>query len=138
MPGMLRASSCLLGWFGEVLAYVQWDTTAPAYLWFLHRTLRLLEGDAYTGHGYTVPAFRGRGLHQAGHLMALQRARRNGCIRSISIVARWNAPALAVAEGIARRRRVGTVGYWAMGAARHYHASGAVWLSGQAELYVER
>jgi len=116
---------------------MRWDTTAPPHLWFLGRTLRLLEGDSYSGHGFTVPVFRGLGLHLVAHLMALERARARGCARSISIIARWNAPSLAVADRVLRQT-VGTVGYWNVGGARRYPASGAVRLTGRHELYVER
>lgn len=132
-----EGQQCVLGWFGDVLAYMHWDSTTPAYLWYLRKTLHLRDGESYAGHSFTAPAFRNRGLNRAGHLVALQRLRGNGCTRSISIIARWNAPSLAVADRLSRQP-VGTVGYWNVGAVRRYHTSGRVRLGGQNEIYVER
>ncbi len=129
---------CTLGWLGDALAYVRWDATASPYLPFLGRTLRLLDGDSHSAHAFTHPAFRRRGLHAAGHLRALQLARRRGYTRSISLAAWWNTPALDVAERAARRKRAGTIGFWNLGPLRRYDASGAVRLAGSTEFYVER
>ena len=117
---------CRLGWIGGTLACLRWDAFAPTWLPYLGLTLRLERDDVLLGHSYTRPAFRGRGLHTAGHMEAMHRARERGRSRSITLVAAWNRPALRVSRDRAGGVVVGTAGIRNLLLTRRHFATGSV------------
>lgn len=121
-----EGQECRLGWLGGTLAHFRWDAYGPTRLAYLGLTLLPLAGDAVSGYGYTRPGFRGRGLHTAGYLEALHRARGRGLTRSISLVAAWNRPGLRVSGERAGGVAAGRVGFWSFGVTRRHFSFGAV------------
>jgi len=133
-----EGQDCTLGWLGDRLVYIRWDSRGrDTFLPFLGRTLHLLEGDVYSAHACASRALRGHGVHSIFHLRALHRARELGFVRSISIAAWWNTPALRAREK-AGRTCAGTVGFTRTPRGRRYFAAGAVHLDGAASFHVER
>jgi len=131
-----EGQECLLCWSGESLAHYRWDTTRPAYLPYLGKTFRPLDGDIYAASIFTHPTLRGRGFHEISSIMALQRARDRGFARSVTVVAWWNAPSLRVNREKTGRIIAGTVGFWNAGLWRHYFASGEVFLDDATSFYI--
>jgi hypothetical protein len=121
---------CWAAWIAGELAHWRWETTRPAFLPYLGRTLRPAPGDLCVVDVYTTPNYRGRGLHTVGTFLALDRARTRDLTRLIGLVAWWNAPARHVMEGKTGRTVVGSIGYWTVGPARRYYARGGVRLEG--------
>ena len=133
-----EGQACTLGWLGDQLVYVRWDSRGRhTFLPFLGRTLCLLDGDVYSAHACTSRVLGGHGIHSTFHLRALHRARELGFVRSISIAAWWNTPALRAGEK-AGRTCAGTVGFTRTPRGRRYFAAGAVRLDGTASFHVER
>ena len=132
-----EGQECLLCWIGGSLAHYRWDTTSPAYIPYLGRTFRVLEGkDTYDSGSFTHPTFRGRGLYSVSTIMALHRARDRGLTRSVGMVAWWNTPSLRVHLGKAGCTVAGTIGCWNIGLWRCYFATGDVDLDRNASIYV--
>ncbi len=127
-----EGQECWAAWIGGELAHWRWEATRPALLPYLGLTLRPEAGDLCVVDVYTVPCYRGRGLHTVGTLLALERARARGLTRLVGLVAWWNAPARHVMEGKTGRPVVGSVGYWTVGVGRRYFARGGVRLEGEA------
>ena len=131
-----EGQECLLGWMDETLVHYRWDTTRPAYLPYLLKTFRPLEGDTLTTETFTHRAFRGRGIHSVSWALALRRARDSHLARSITIVAWWNAPSLRVNLEKAQKRIAGMVGYWGAGIVRRHFATGLVRFGVDGEVYI--
>ena len=87
-----------MGWIGETAAHWRWETDVEAYLPYLRRSVRPLDGDLWVTDVYTHPSYRRRGLYTTATAMAMHRARARGHTRLIGLIARWNRPALRVAE----------------------------------------
>jgi GNAT superfamily N-acetyltransferase len=121
-----EGQECWAAWFGGELAHWRWEAVQPAFLPYLGRSLRPQDGDLCIVDVYTAPRFRGRGLHTAGTLLALERARARHLTRLVGLVAWWNAPARHVMEVKTARAVVGSVGYWTVGVRRRYFARGCV------------
>jgi len=121
---------CRLCWLEGNLVHYRWDTTRPAYLSYLDRWYRPLPGDVLTSWLYTAPHYRGRGIQRASHADIREQALARGCRWSLGIVAVWNVPSLRTNEHTGRRR-VGTIGYVAIGHWRRHFATGAVRLDNE-------
>ncbi len=133
-----EGQECVGARVGASLAHVRWDTARPAYLPYLKRVFEPLDGDTLAVDAFTHPAFRGLGIHSQSAAVAFDRARERGFIRSITMVAWWNAAALRVLQDKAGRQVAGTVGYWQLGPATRHFASGAVVLETGGRLRVDR
>jgi GNAT superfamily N-acetyltransferase len=131
-----EGQECWVGWMGEAAAHWRWETREEAYLPYLHRVIRPLEGDLWVADVYTHPPRRRRGLYTTATVMAMHRAREQGHRRLIGLIAAWNRPALRVAEVRLRREVVGTVGYLALGPWRPPIVSGSVRLDDQGRVFV--
>jgi hypothetical protein len=121
---------CLLFWLAGAPVYYRWDTTRPAYLPYLSKVLRPLDGDLVTVDAFTHPAFRNRGIHSFATSLVLQRAARSGLKRSVTMVAWWNRPARRVALEKAERSIAGIIGWWGLGPYRRYYADDSLHLDG--------
>lgn len=116
---------CLLLTRAGVPVYYRWDTSRPVYLPYLSITLRPSDGELFTIEAFTHPAFRGRGIHSFATGLVLERARRRGLRRSVTLIAWWNVPARRVALEKAERTVVGTVSRHGIGPWRSHRSSGA-------------
>jgi hypothetical protein len=123
-----EGQECWVAWIDGQPAHWRWETSRTTYLPYLGRALCPQPGDVCVVDVYTAPRFRGLGLHTEGTFLALERAKARGLTRLVGLVAWWNAPARRVMEVKTARTVVGSVGYWSLGAARRYFASGRVWL----------
>jgi GNAT superfamily N-acetyltransferase len=115
--------TCLLGWLDDRLAHYRWDATGPLWLPYLGKRFQPLSGDAIGDESFTHPAFRGRGIDACGVQQAYRAARTQGCTRSITLVARWNAASRRT-QAKAGRRMVGSVGYRLLGLEKRYFVTG--------------
>jgi hypothetical protein len=131
-----EGQECFLCWIGSSLVHFRWETTKPAYLPYLDKTLQLLKDDLLVSDVFTHPTFRGSGIHSVSSYMGLRRSRDRGFARSIAIVAWWNAPSLRVTWQKAGYAVAGTVGYWNIGPWRYYFVSGNVWLGEDDSIYI--
>jgi hypothetical protein len=116
----------------------RWDTTRPAYLPYLRKTFRPLEGDILTSESFTRRELRGRGIHSLSWALALRRARDSGMSRSITLVAWWNGPSLRVNLDKTKRQIAGTAGYWQVGIFRWHFITGLVRCGADGNLFVVR
>lgn len=132
---LLDGQECLLCWFGDDLVHYRWETTESIFLPYLGTRLKLLEHDSLVTEVFTHPAFRGVGIDSVGSIMALHKAKKKGCKRSIALVATWNKPSLRTSGEKTGRKVVGKVGYWAMGKNR-YFVTGHVQLDEYGNVYV--
>ena len=105
-----EGQQCWVGWIGETPAHWRWETNREAYLPYLCRSVRPLDGDLWVTDFYTHPSHRRRGLYTTATVMAIHRAREEGHRRLIGLIAGWNRPALRVAELRLQRAVVGSVG----------------------------
>jgi hypothetical protein len=131
-----EGQECLLYWIGGSLVHYRWETTKPAHLPYLDRTLQLLKEDLLVANVFTHPVFRGSGIHSVSSYMGLCRSRDRGFTRSIAIVAWWNAPSLRVTWQKVGYTVAGTVGYWNIGPWKYYFASGYVCLGQDESMYI--
>ncbi len=131
-----EGQECFLSWIGGILASYRWAITRPAFLPYLGKTFRPLEGDILAGPFYIHPAFRGGGIYTVLNIMAMHRAYDDGFSRTIAVLAWWNAPSLKVNQLKTGGTVVGTVGYWDAGLWRRYFASGDVCLDDDTSFYV--
>jgi hypothetical protein len=131
-----EGQECWVGWMGETAAHWRWETDGEAYLPYLRRSVRPLDGDLWVADVYTHPAHRRRGLYTAATVMAMHRARAQGRTRLIGLIASWNRPARRVAETRLQRVVVGSVGCWALGPWRTPTVSGSVRLDDQGRVFV--
>lgn len=129
---------CWVGWMGETPAHWRWETDGDAYLPYLGRSVRPLDGDLWVADVYTHPSHRRRGLYTTATVMAMHRAREEGHRRLIGLIAGWNRPALRVAETRLQRAVVGSVGYWELGWRRPPIVTGNVRLDGEGYVFVVR
>jgi hypothetical protein len=131
-----EGQQCTLGWWGEELAHVRWDSTVPVYLPYLGRVLRPGPGDQIVVGIHTAPAFRGRQLAGAVMMDTARRARAAGVSRLVWLVAWWNVRSLALTDQLVSQVQ-GTVGYWALGPCRRYFASGRVRLGADGAVCID-
>ena len=131
-----EGQECFLCWIGASLVHYRWETTKPAYLPYLDKTLQLLKDDLLVLNVFTHPAFRGSGIHSISSYMGLRRSRDRGLARSIAIVAWWNAPSLRVTWQKTGYALAGTVGYWNIGFWKYHFASGNVCLGQSESIYI--
>ena len=99
---------------GDLPIHYRWYATSPVELPFLGLGFVPASGDYTTVEAYTLPAMRGRGIHQALSIHGLHRARGLGLRRSVSFVAWWNSPALRAIEKLGFEH-VGAVTRWTGG-----------------------
>ena len=133
-----QGQECWVGWIGDTAAHWRWETQREAYLPYLRRSVRPLDGDLWVVDVYTHPRYRRRGLYTAATVMAMHRARARGHTRLIGLIAGWNRPALRVAETRLQRPVVGTVGYWTVGPWRPPIVTGSVRLDEGGRVFVPR
>lgn len=133
-----EGQECWVGWRGETAAHWRWETDGRAYLPYLHRSVRPLDGDLWVADVYTHPSHRRRGLYTTATVMAMHRARTRGHRRLIGLIAGWNWLALRVAETRLQREIVGSVGYWALGRWRPPIVTGRVRLDAEEHVFVPR
>lgn len=120
---------CEVGWVGREAVYYHWLATRPFRDPFLGRTIAPGPGAFFGVEVRTHPRFRRLGIARWVAALTMQQALRRGLRRRVFIVATWNRPSLVLDWGAAVER-LGTVGYWNLGVARRYFASGAVRLDG--------
>jgi GNAT superfamily N-acetyltransferase len=108
---------------GRIVHY-RWYSESPVWLPFLSLLWVPEPGDYITLGVYTIPQYRGRGMHQRFSIEGFARARHSGLRRSVSLIAWWNAPALAVIRGVGFHR-VGTATLWKVGPWSRHTAGGA-------------
>jgi GNAT superfamily N-acetyltransferase len=133
-----EGQECWVGWAGETVAHWRWETHGEAYLPYLRRFVRPLDGDLWVADVYTHPSQRRRGLYTTATVMAMHRARERGHRRLVGLIAAWNSPARHVAEVTLQRAVVGTAGYWALGRWRRAIVTGSVQLDDGGRLFVPR
>jgi hypothetical protein len=121
----------------DSLAHCRWFTGRPTYLRHLSLTLVPQPGDLCHNGAYTAPAFRKRGIFADGIARVLMLAQREGYVRSISHAAWWNYPTRGSVLRRTERRPVGHVGYWNLGVARRYFATGGVHLGSGRTLWID-
>ena len=51
-----EGQECWVGWMGEAAAHWRWETRGEAYLPYLHRFVRPLDGDLWVADVYTHPS----------------------------------------------------------------------------------
>ena len=125
--GLHEGQECLLDWVGPTLVYCRWDTSEPAHLPFLGTVFSPTEGDTLVVEAFTLPAYRGRGIHQLASVRRLEAARVQGKARSITFVASWHAPSLRVGLVKVSGRVAGTVTlFWKLGPLRSLRVTGDV------------
>lgn len=124
-----EGQECLLGWVGPTLVYYRWDTSEPAHLPFLGTVFSPTEGDTLVVEAFTLPAYRGRGIHQLASVRRLEAARVQGKARSITFVASWHAPSLRVGLVKVSGRVAGTVTLWKLGPLSSLRVTGDVQLT---------
>lgn len=125
---LAEGEQCVLVWHEGVATHCVWWTDHRVYLPYLGRAFQPLPGDRLCVDVASRPAWRGRGIDAAASVIYLHTLRELGYRRAMSLVASWNAPALAVALRRMRGEVAGTVGYWNLGLVRHYVVSGKVCL----------
>jgi GNAT superfamily N-acetyltransferase len=101
---------CLLAWMGDDLAHYRWQGMRPAYMPYLGRILRPLDGDQLVLDVYTRPDLRGRGVASITSSVGRDRGRAAGCTRAVWLIAWWNVPALRIADDAPWCRLAGSVG----------------------------
>jgi hypothetical protein len=131
-----EGQECWVGWTHDIPVHWRWETNTEAYLPYLRRAVRPLDGDRWIVDVYTHPSRRRHGLYTAATVAAMHRARERGHRRLIGLIAAWNTPARRVAEQELQRAVVGTVGYWAIGPWRPPLARGRVHLDDQGRVFV--
>ena len=94
-----RGDRCFVVWHEGRIVHECWVTTAPtAYVAYLHREIRLEPGDAYYYGAYTDAGFRGLGLFTGCYSFIARTLQREGCRRSIALVAVENRRSVLVLE----------------------------------------
>ena len=121
---------------GGTLAHWRWDTSSPAHLPYLRRSVRPLPGDLWVVEVFTRPDYRNRGLYSASTARAFAAARAAGYRRAIGLVSPWNRPAMHVMLEKWRRAPVGTVGYVGVGPWRRPFQRGRVRADDAGALFV--
>jgi GNAT superfamily N-acetyltransferase len=133
-----EGQQCWIGWRGDTAAHWRWETDGTAYLPYLRRSVRPLDGDLWVADVYTHPSHRRRGLYTTATVMAMHRARELGHRRLIGLIAGWNRPALRVAETKLQRAVIGSVGYWGLGWRQSPIVTGSVRLDADGYVLVPR
>lgn len=123
---LAEGEECVLVWHEGVATHCVWWTDHRVFLPYLGRAFRPLPGDRLCVDVASRPARRRRGIDAAAAIRYLHTLRELGYRRAVSLVASWNAPALAVALRRMHGEVAGTVGYWNLGLARYYVVSGKV------------
>jgi GNAT superfamily N-acetyltransferase len=131
-----EGQECWVGWIGDTAAHWRWETDGEAYLPYLRRFVRPLDGDLWVADVYTHPSYRRRGFYTTATVMAMHRARARGHTRLIGLIAGWNRPALRVAETKLQRAVVGSVGCWVLGPWRPPIVTGSVQLDDRGRVFV--
>lgn len=131
-----EGQECWVAWVGGTAVHWRWETRGEAYLPYLRRPIRPLPGDVWVVEVYTHPALRGRGLYARGTVMAMHRARDEGAVRLIGLIAGWNRPARRVAEEKLGRTVVGSAGFWALGWRRYHFVTGDAGLDAEGRIVV--
>src|SRR4029453_14815322 len=116
--------------------HYRWDTAQPSYLPYLQATFEPLDGDTFVFEAFTLPAFRGQGIHSLSTARAFDRSREQGFRRSITLVAWWNAAALRALREKAGRDSPGTMLCWRLGIAARHVITGSVKVAPHGRLYV--
>lgn len=119
--GML-CFACRIG--GEIVHY-RWYATDALWLPFLGLRWIPEVGDYTTLDVFTTPKMRNRGFHKRFSIEGLSRARARGFRRSVSFVAWWNGPSLAVLDSLGFRS-VGSATLWRLAPVSVHTATGAV------------
>jgi hypothetical protein len=119
---------CLLGWIGDRLAHYRWQSMRPAYVTYLDRILRPLDGDLLVLDVYTKPDLRGHGVAGLVANVGLNRGRSAGCTRGVWLIAWWNAPAHRLADDEGWCTLAGSAGWRGVGPMVVFFATGRVHL----------
>jgi len=82
-----RGDLCCVGKCNEQIIYASWMAFRTCYSYALDREYELAPGAVYTYGAYTLPAFRGRGIHPAGTCYRLQLLKEWGYKRDIIFLA---------------------------------------------------
>jgi GNAT superfamily N-acetyltransferase len=121
-----EGQECLLGWVGDRLAHYRWQGMRPAYVSYLDRVLRPLDGDQLVLDVYTRRDLRRRGVANVVASVGRGRGRSAGCTRAVWLIAWWNAPAHRIADDTPWCRFAGAAGWRGLGAGGIFFTTGRV------------
>jgi RimJ/RimL family protein N-acetyltransferase len=92
------------------ITFVAWAAFGKCYSYLLDREFRLADREAYGYGAYTLPRFRGNGLHPAATCHRLQFLREQGCERYVAFVEPGNHAAMRMPEKLGLEK-VGVTGF---------------------------
>jgi hypothetical protein len=87
---MAQGDRCHASWHEGEIVDACWIATGTAYVQYLDRFIALERGDVYSYDAYTLPGFRGYGIFMARNSYTARRNQREGCQRSVALVAPEN------------------------------------------------
>ena len=123
-----EGQECLLGWINDRLAHYRWQSMRPAYVTYLDRILRPLDGDLLVLDVYTRPDLRGHGVAGLVTSVGLNRGRSAGCTRAVWLIAWWNTPAHRLADDQGWCTFAGSAGWQGVGPLEVFFTTGRVHL----------
>jgi RimJ/RimL family protein N-acetyltransferase len=111
---------CLVGICDGAVAHVAWAGIGTFKAYWSDHWFRLRPGDAYLYGAYTMPGFRGRGIHPASAIQRLQQAHERGIRRVYWFVDPSNRAARQMPTKVGAVR-IGSAGYLEVAGIRlHY------------------
>ena len=81
---------CFASWHAGKIVDAGWTGTGDVLVPYLERFVCLDPGDVYSYDAYTLPEFRGYGLYMARNSYTARRNQKEGCERSVALVAPEN------------------------------------------------
>jgi hypothetical protein len=87
---------CITSWHDDRIVDAGWTGAGAVFVPYLERFICLAPGDIYSYDAYTLPEYRGYGLYMARNSYTARRNQKEGCERSIALVAPENYTAWLV------------------------------------------
>jgi RimJ/RimL family protein N-acetyltransferase len=110
---------CFVARYGQRSVYVSWIALGQCYSYALDREYKLADDEAYSYSSYTVPEFRGNGIHPAVRCYILRLLKEAGYDRAYSFIDPYNQASKRMPERLAYER-VGITGFVEVAGIRWY------------------
>jgi RimJ/RimL family protein N-acetyltransferase len=109
---------CCIAEYQEQVVFVSWIARGVCYSYLLDREIELADDEAYLYSDYTVPEFRGNGIHPSATTQRLDYLKQQGYSRAYAFIEPRNAAA---------QRMPGKVGYIKIGTTGFMELAGFRW-----------
>jgi RimJ/RimL family protein N-acetyltransferase len=109
---------CCTAEYQGLVVFVSWIARGVCYSYLLDRQIELAEDEAYLYSAYTVPEFRGNGIHPSATTRRLNYLKQEGFLQAYAFVEPYNSAA---------QRMPGKVGYKKIGITGFLELAGFRW-----------